>query len=81
MWSSSAKKNKTIGIGLNDLDHLYQARATQRAKVILLNPLHPLHVEFKLLPSERRYSFPCKVKSNRYFKAFIPSAIKFLSNL
>lgn len=72
---------KSIGISLIDLDYLYQARATKRAKVILANPLHPLHAEFQPLLSKRRYTFPCRVKSNRYLKSFVPSAVRVLNNL
>ncbi len=72
---------KTIGTSLNDLDTVYQVRATQRAKAILANPLHPLHAEFRLLPSKRRYTFPRQAKSNRYLRSFVPSAIGFLNKL
>lgn len=46
---------KPTGTILNDLDYVYQVRS----KTILENPVHPLHAEFQVLPSNRRYTgFP-----------------------
>jgi hypothetical protein len=41
---------------------------------ILLDPSHPLHGCFELLPSGRRYRVPLDKKS-LYTKSFIPKAI------
>ena len=70
---------KTTGMTLNPLNHIYQVRATQKAKVILGNPQHPLFKEFRLLPSGRRYAYKKKAKSNRYTKSFVPMAVGFLN--
>lgn len=48
------RRQKIICAKLHNFDHAYQVRAIQRAKVILAVPLHPFHVEFLLLPSEKR---------------------------
>ena len=65
---------KVTAVNVNDLCHLYQVRATQKAQVIILDSQHPLHREFDLLPSRRRFYHP-RGSTNRYMRSFIPSAI------
>lgn len=88
---SIAKKNKlrnviqlcqkTVGISLNHLDCLRQARATPRTKAILANPRHPLHAELQPLLSKTTCTFPRRAKSNTYLKSFVPPAVGSLNNL
>ena len=72
---------KITGMTLNPLNHIYQVRATKKAKAIVDNPQHPLFTEFRLLPSGRRYAHNRKAKSNRYMRSFVPSAVGFLNKL
>ncbi len=72
---------KIIGINLHNLDNVYQVRAIQRAKVILADLLHPLHAEFRLLPTGSWFTFSKRAKSNRYLRSFVPSAVGCLNKL
>lgn len=72
---------KIIGIDLNSIEHTHKVRATQRAMAILANTTHPLHSEFCLLPSGRRYTYRKCARSNRYLKSFVPLAVGFLNKL
>jgi hypothetical protein len=61
---------------LSDLHHLFVKR---KAKKIWLDPNHPLHDQFELLPSKRRLRAPL-ARRNLYKRSFIPSAISILNS-
>jgi len=53
-----------------------------QAYSIINCPLHPLHKEFVMLPSGRRYRAMCVEGVTRRFKnSFIPTAISMLNSL
>lgn len=61
----------------SDLGRAYQVGATQREEAILADLYHPLHAEFRPLPSEGRYTFPWRANSNRNSRSFLPLAVFF----
>ncbi len=46
---------RIIGVPLPSLQELYTSRVRKRAKKVTLDPSHPAHSLFELLPSGRRY--------------------------
>lgn len=61
----------------DDLGRVYQVGATQREEAILADLYHPLHAEFRPLPSEGRYTFPYRANSNKNSRSFLPLAVFF----
>ncbi len=57
---------RIIGAPLPSLQELYTSRMRKRAKKITLDPSHPAHSLFELLPSGRRYRALC-TKAAQYF--------------
>ncbi|KAL0157206.1 hypothetical protein M9458_048452, partial [Cirrhinus mrigala] len=70
---------KIIGIPLPNLHDLYTSRVRKRAKKITLDPSHPAHSLFELLPSGRRYRALC-IKTARHKNSFFPQAISHLNH-
>ncbi len=71
VWFSSATKSdprrlqrvvrtaeRIIGTTLPSLQELYSSRVSERAGKITLDPSHPAHSLFELLPSGQRYRAP-----------------------
>ncbi|XP_051920817.1 uncharacterized protein LOC127600345 [Hippocampus zosterae] len=56
---------KIIGTALPTLEDLHTARMKTRGRKILLDPPHPAHHLFQLLPSDRRYR-SMRTKSSRH---------------
>jgi Domain of unknown function (DUF1891) len=61
---------------LSDLHHLFIKR---KANKIWLDPTHPLHNSFELLPSKRRLRAPL-ARRNLYKRSFLPTAISILNS-
>ncbi|KAL0190936.1 hypothetical protein M9458_013634 [Cirrhinus mrigala] len=70
---------RIIGIPLPNLHDLYTSRVRKRAKKITLDPSHPAHSLFELLPSGRRYRALC-TKTARHKNNFFPQAISHLNH-
>ncbi len=71
--------SKIIGVTLPDVLTIYHRRVNSKAQDILQCSDHPLHAEFELLPSGRRFRLP-KSKSNRLKNSFITQAITQLNS-
>lgn len=56
------------------VQEMYDKRVDNKANSILPDSSHQLHQRFKLLPSGSLYRLP-SIKSNRYKRFFIPTAI------
>ncbi len=87
VWLSSATKSdlrrlrrvvrtaeRIISTTLPTLQELYSSRLSKRAVKITLDPSHPAHSLFELLPSGRRYSAP-STRTTRHRNSFFPQAI------
>ncbi len=70
---------RIIGAPLPSLQELYTSRVRKRAKKVTLNPSHPAHSLFELLPSGRRYR-SLSIKTARYKNSFFPQAVSHLNN-
>jgi len=69
---------RIIGSQQKQLPDLYHQAVYRKARKIRLDPTHPLHNSFQLLPSRRRLRAPL-AKRNLYKRSFIPSAISILN--
>ncbi len=87
VWFSSATKSdlrrlqrivrtaeRIIGTTLPSLQGLYSPRVSKRADKITLDPAHPAHSLFILLPSGRRYR-ALSTRTTRHRNSFFPQAI------
>ena len=72
--------SKIVGQPQLSLEMLYHRAIKRKALSILSDPGHPLHSNFRPLPSGRRLRMPL-AKKNLYKKSFIPSAISLLKKL
>ena len=72
--------NKIAGVKFVNLQEIYEERIIKSAAKIVSDLDNPVHYEFILLPSGRRYTFP-RCKSNRAMKSFVPSNIRFLNDV
>ncbi|MGL4906709.1 MAG: alkylated DNA repair protein domain-containing protein, partial [Plesiomonas sp.] len=92
VWFSSATKydlrrlqrvvrsaERIIGTTLPTLQELYTSRVRKRAKKITLDPSHPAHSIFELLPSGRRYR-ALSTRTTRHKNSFFPHAIHLMNN-
>ncbi len=70
---------RIIGGPLPNLQDLYISRVRKRAKKVTLDPSHPAHSLFELLPSGRRYR-SLSTKAARHKNSFFPQAISHLNN-
>ncbi len=91
VWFSSATKSdlrrlqrvvrtaeRIIGTTLPTLQELYSSRVRKRAGKITLDPSHPAHSLFELLPSGRRYR-ALSTRTTRHRNSFFPQAIHLMN--
>ncbi len=91
VWFSSAIKSdlrrlrrvvqtaeRIIGTPLSTLQELYLSRVSKRAGKITLDPVHPAHSLFELLPSGRRYR-ALSTRTTRHRNSFFPQAIHLMN--
>ena len=72
--------SKIIGAPLPCLMKLYRHRCISRATSIIMDPLHPSHHIFYLLPSGRRYR-SISSKTSRKLNSFFPLAVRLINKL
>ncbi|KAK3542855.1 hypothetical protein QTP70_005441 [Hemibagrus guttatus] len=70
---------RIIGAPLPTLQELYTSRVRKRALKITLDPSHPGHILFDLLPSGRRYR-AANTRTARHKNSFFPQAIYLLNS-
>ncbi len=70
---------RIISALLPKLQDLYISIVRKRAKKVTLDPTHPAHSLFELLPSGWRYRSP-STKTARHKNSFFPQAISHLNN-
>jgi hypothetical protein len=63
--------SKVLGVKQTGLDEIFKVRALRQAHKIILDPSHPLYLDFELLPFGRRYRAPLSRK-NRTRQSFVP---------
>ncbi len=91
IWFSSATKSdprrlrrvvrtaeRIIGTTLSTLQELYLSRVSKRADIITLDPSHPAHSRFELLPSGRLYR-ALGTRTTRHRNSFFPQAIHLMN--
>uniref|UniRef100_A0A8C1UDK1 Reverse transcriptase domain-containing protein n=1 Tax=Cyprinus carpio TaxID=7962 RepID=A0A8C1UDK1_CYPCA len=91
VWFSSASKSdlrrlqrvvrtaeRIIGTTLPSIQELYLSRVSKRAGKITLDPSHPAHFLFELLPSGRRYR-ALSTRTTRHRNSFFPQAIHLMN--
>ncbi len=91
VWFTSATKSdlkrlrrvvrtaeRIIGTTLPTLQELYLSRVSKRAGKITLDPSHPAHSLFELLPSGRRYR-ALSTRTTRHRNSFFPQAIHLMN--
>ncbi len=86
VWFSSATKSDLrrlrrvvrTGTTLPNLQELYLSRVNKRAGKITLDPSHPAHSLFELLPSGRRYR-ALSTRTTRHRNSFFPQAIHLMN--
>uniref|UniRef100_A0A9J8B7E4 Reverse transcriptase domain-containing protein n=1 Tax=Cyprinus carpio carpio TaxID=630221 RepID=A0A9J8B7E4_CYPCA len=91
VWFSSASKSdlrrlqrvvrtaeRIIGTTLPSIQELYLSRVSKRAGKITLDPSHPAHPLFELLPSGRRYR-ALSTRTTRHRNSFFPQAIHLMN--
>ncbi len=91
VWFSSATKSehrrlqrvvrtaeRIIGTTLPSLQELYLSRLRKRNGKITLDPSHPAHSLFELLPSGRRYR-ALSTRTARHRNSFFPQAIHLMN--
>ncbi len=69
---------RIIGTTLPTLQELYLSRVSKRSGKITLDPSHPAHSLFVLLPSGRRYR-ALSTRTARHRNSFIPQAINLMN--
>ncbi len=70
---------RIISAPLPTLQELYTSRVRKRAQKITLDPSHPSHPLFELLPSGRRYRAP-NTRTARNKNSFFPQAIYLMNS-
>ena len=70
---------KVIGCNLPSLQDLHASRTLRRARKIMLDPSHPGHILFEILPSGKRLR-SVKTKTVRHKNSFFPSATGLINN-
>ena len=75
---------KLVGTDWNDTvksnDNIFAEKLKSMSQKILNDECHPLHANFELLPSGRRYRM-VKCRTNRYLNTLVPKAIQALNVL
>ncbi len=74
----SQTAERIIGTTLPTLQELYLSRVSKRAGKITLDPSHPAHSLFELLPSGRRYR-ALSTRTTRHRNSFFPQAIHLMN--
>ncbi len=69
---------RIIGSTLTTLQELYLSRVSKRAGKITLDPSHPAHSLFELLPSGRRYR-ALSTRTTRHRNSFFPQAVHLMN--
>ncbi len=69
---------RIIGTTLPSLQELYLSRVSKRAGKITLDPSHPAHSLFELLPSGRRYR-ALSTRTTRHRNSFFPQAVHLMN--
>ncbi|KAK3521223.1 hypothetical protein QTP70_001045 [Hemibagrus guttatus] len=69
----------STGAHLPTLQELYTSRMEKCASRITLDPIHPAHPLFELLPSGRRYR-AVNARTSKHKNSFFPQAIHLLNN-
>jgi len=72
--------SKVIGVQQILPQDIFKKRVVKKAFSIINCPSHPLHNEFVILPSGRRYRV-IGGKTSRFKNSFIPTAILMLNSL
>ncbi|KAL0150591.1 hypothetical protein M9458_054184 [Cirrhinus mrigala] len=70
---------RITGAPLPTLQELYSSRVRKRAQKITLDPSHPSHHLFELLPSGRRHRAP-NTRTTRHKNSFFPQAILLMNS-
>ncbi len=70
---------RIIGAPLPTLQELYTSRVRKSAHKITLDPSHPSHPFFELLPSGRHYRAPI-TRTARHKNSFFPQAIQLMNS-
>ena len=71
--------NKVLGVKQTGLNEIFKGKALCKAHKIILDPSHPLYLDFELLPSGRRNRAPLSRK-NRARQSFVPGVISLLNS-
>ncbi len=74
LWRVVRTAERIIGTILPTLQELHLSRVSKRAVKITLDPSHPAHFLFELLPSGRRYR-ALSTRTTRHRNSFFPQAI------
>ncbi len=78
LWRVVRTAERIIGTTVPTLQELYLSRVSKRAGKITLDPSHPAHSLFKLLPSGRRYR-ALSIRTTRHRNSFFPQAIHLMN--
>ncbi len=71
LWRVVRTAKRIIGTTLPTLQELYLSRVSKRAVKITLDPSHPTHFLFELLPSDQRYR-ALSTRTTRHRNSFFP---------
>jgi hypothetical protein len=63
----------------SSLEKIYKKSVIQRCNIITADCQHPLHNQYVILPSGRRFR-SLKCRTSRYLKSFVPSSIRILND-
>ncbi len=78
LWRVVRTAERIIGTTLPTLQELYLSRVSKRAGKITLDPSHPAHSLFELLPSGRRYR-ALSTRTTRNRNSLFPQAIHLMN--
>ncbi len=78
LWRVVRTAERIIGSTLPTVQELYLSRVSKRAGKITLDPSHPAHSLFELLPSGRRYR-ALSTRTTRHRNSFFPQAIHLMN--
>ena len=67
-----------IGDEMDKMQVIYEKRAANRTNNIMVDPSHPAHSMYKLMPSGRRLRSH-KSGTERFLNSFFPSTIRFFN--
>lgn len=72
--------SQRLGAVVVPLENLYQKNVINQVKKIMKDDSHPLHQQYKFLPSGRRLCTPLQ-KTTRYKNSFIPKSVKIFNHM